>query len=59
MDLRCESKKHGELVDGLVEIKCDSRFCGHAADTVVIHKFDPATGALVDTCKFKNPKQKG
>lgn len=55
MQLRCESKLHGVLVDGLVEIKCSSRFCGSDGDTAVLHYFDPLTGELVKTKRFKEP----
>jgi hypothetical protein len=58
MDVRCEHKKHGEVVDeGFIEIKCDSRFCGAGPGIVVLHQFDTSTGALVKTMKFKNPKK--
>lgn len=55
MDLRCEAKKHGELDEGLIEVKCSSRFCGAGPGVVVIHRFDTATGELVDTRQFKDP----
>lgn len=55
-DLRCESKKHGELQDNAVEVKCSSRFCGANPDVVVIHRFDVRTGELLATRKFKSIK---
>lgn len=58
MDLRCEAKKHGELDDGLVEIKCSSRFCGAGSGVVVIHRFDASTGELRETLRFKDPARK-
>lgn len=55
MDLRCASKLHGILYDnGILEIKCRSRFCGHEPGVVVIHKFNVHTGA-VDTVRYKEP----
>jgi hypothetical protein len=57
MELRCPAKKHGELAEDLIEVKCDSRFCGAAAGVVVIHRFDAHTGELVDTRQFKNPRK--
>lgn len=54
-DLRCDSKLHGVLVDGRFEVKCSSRFCGADSDTTVLHYFDPLTGELVDTKRFKEP----
>jgi hypothetical protein len=58
MDLRCPSKKHGEIADSLVEIKCSSRFCGAGPGVVVIHRFDGNTGELVETRQFKDPTRK-
>lgn len=59
MDLRCEAKKHGELDEGHVEIKCSSRFCGAEPGVVVIHRFDSKTGELQETLRFKDPTRKG
>lgn len=61
MDLRCESKKHAEILEepapqGTLEIKCDSRFCGAGPRQVVLHRFDLETGLMVDTRRFKNPQ---
>lgn len=56
MDVRCGSKKHGAITeDGNLEVKCDSRFCGAGAGTVVLHTFDVTNGELVKTVMFKNP----
>jgi hypothetical protein len=56
MELRCASKLHGILrEDGTVEIKCDSKFCGHGPGVVVLHRFNVHTGELVETRNFKNP----
>ena len=60
MDLRCPAKKHGVLVrDGVVEIKCDSRFCGAEQGVTILHRFDAVTGELVETVKFKDPAKRG
>lgn len=61
MDLRCESKKHAEILEepvhtGILEISCNSRFCGAGQGRVVLHRFDLETGSLVDTRRFKSPK---
>lgn len=58
MDLRCESKKHGELLDGKLEVKCNSRFCGAGEGNVVLHVFDLETGECISTRRFKDPKGK-
>lgn len=56
MELRCPSKLHGILLEGgMVEVKCDSKFCGHAPGVVVLHRFDLNTGELVETVNFRNP----
>lgn len=54
MELRCEHKLHGVLSDGLLEVKCNSHLCGHRSGVVVIHRFDPITGNLVDTKRYKD-----
>lgn len=56
-ELRCKSKKHGVLIEearegGLLEVKCDSRFCGARSGAIVLHRFDLVTGALVDTHQY-------
>lgn len=55
MELRCPSKKHGELIipgAGLLEVSCDSRFCGKVAGVTVRHQFDLQTGQLTSTRKY-------
>ena len=54
-ELRCNSKKHAVLIEegsGLLEVKCDSRFCGAASGVIVLHKFDLTTGKCVDTQRY-------
>lgn len=59
MDLRCGSKKHGVLLDpNIVEVKCDSRFCGAAPGVVILHRFNSVTAELMETVKYKNPERK-
>ena len=54
-DLRCESKKHGVLLgDDVIEIKCDSRFCGARSGVVVLHRFDKVTGELLETLRYRD-----
>jgi hypothetical protein len=58
MDLRCGNGiKFGEVLpeEGVIEVKCRSRRCGHEAGSVVIHRFDLRTGELQRTLKFKDP----
>lgn len=65
MDLRCGNGiKFGEILpeEGLIEVKCRSRRCGHKAGTVVIHRFSLETGEMKGTLQFKDPayrKEKG
>lgn len=54
MELRCDNILHGVLQDGLLEVKCRSRFCGSRHGVVIIHQFDPLTGVLVDTKRYKD-----
>lgn len=58
MELRCASKKHGEVLTdatGIVEFSCDSRFCGKRPGVTVRHQFDLATGEMVSDHRYKNP----
>lgn len=57
MELRCDAKLHALVVDGLIEVKCPSRFCRQSPDEVVLHRFTPE-GELVTTLRFRGP-QKG
>lgn len=54
-DLRCDYRKHAELLDGRIEIRCRKPQCGYAPGVLVIHVFDPETGNLVDTKRFREP----
>lgn len=59
MEIRCDHKKHAELVPETetLEIKCQSRFCGAAPGVVVIHEFNTRTGEHVRTRSFKDPRR--
>jgi hypothetical protein len=55
-DLRCDSKKFGELLDdSVIEVKCSSKFCGASAGLVILHRFDLRTGKLMETLRFREP----
>lgn len=59
MELRCTAKLHGLVIrDGIIEVKCDSRFCGAGKGVTVLHRFDVTTGKLVETATFKDPGRK-
>lgn len=60
-DLRCEAKKHGVLIvdANIVEIKCDSRWCGARSGVVVLHRFSGSTGELLETLRYADPIVKG
>lgn len=59
MDLRCANGiLFGTVDDGVIEVKCRSRRCGHEAGSVVLHRFDLMTGELKGTKKFRNPANK-
>ena len=56
-ELRCDSKRHAILIEeaasgGLLEVKCDSRFCGAQTGVIVLHRFDLTTGEMVDTNRY-------
>jgi len=54
MDVRCDHKKHAEIVGDVLEIKCSSRFCGAGNGVVVIHCWTLAGDRLEDR-RFRNP----
>lgn len=56
MELRCDAHLHGVLVDGLVEVKCRWKPCAEKG-VVVLHYFDPLTGELVKTKRFREPQE--
>jgi hypothetical protein len=54
-ELRCPHKKFGELLDDdVIEIKCQSRFCGAEPGVIVLHQFD-RQGKLTGTRKLADP----
>lgn len=55
-DVRCPSKKHAVLLDaGILEVKCDSRFCGAKPGIIVLHRFSLETGELLETSRYSDP----
>jgi hypothetical protein len=57
VELRCPSKLHGVVSDDLIEVKCGSTFCGAGKGVTVLHRFNPSTGDLVETLRFKDPRK--
>lgn len=56
VELRCLAKKHGELDDfNVLEVKCNSKFCGAEPGIIILHRFSTVTGKLLSTEKFKDP----
>jgi len=55
-DLRCPNNRlHGVLRNGLLEVKCDNKWCTNRKRLVVLHYFDVKTEQMVKTVKYKNP----
>ena len=55
-ELRCDNNILFGILDGdFLDVKCRSQYCGHAPGTVVIHRFDLATGDLLYTSRYKDP----
>ncbi|ACF05123.1 gp26 [Mycobacterium phage Predator] len=61
-DIRCKSRKHGELTEqgsGILEIICTSRFCKETPNEVVRHRWDlgklnsDGSIKLTETRRFK------
>ncbi|WNO26246.1 hypothetical protein SEA_FULCRUM_24 [Gordonia phage Fulcrum] len=47
---------HGvALPNGQIEVACNSRYCGKGPGVTVLHRFDPESGALLETKRFKTP----
>jgi hypothetical protein len=61
MDLRCDNKLHGVLItastdEGVVEVKCQSRWCGAGRGVVVLHRFSTQSGKMMETRKYRQPE---
>lgn len=54
MEIRCDHKKHGEIDEGIISIKCSSRFCGAGNGVVVIHRWTLSGERLPDE-RFADP----
>jgi len=55
MELRCQKKLHGKIDGNVIELGCQSRFCGKRPGLVVLHRFNVQTGELIDTRRFADP----
>jgi hypothetical protein len=58
VDMRCANKKHAVLTtpstdEGVVEFRCDSRWCGAGNGVIVLHRFSTVDGRLMDTHKYR------
>lgn len=57
-ELRCQGKLHGIAIEpGIIEVKCNSKFCGAKPGIVVLHRFDSMTGILLETDAFRDPSR--
>lgn len=57
--LRCEGNTiHGRMLnDTTLEVKCKRRRCGVKPGVVVLHTFNIATGDLIETKKYADPRK--
>jgi hypothetical protein len=57
VELRCETGRlFGILDDGVIEVKCNATACKRgSSQAVIIHRFDPHSGILLETKKFLDP----
>lgn len=55
MEIRCDHKKHGELIGHVLEVKCSSSFCAGAPGVVVLHRWDVTTGERLADKRFRDP----
>lgn len=59
-ELRCsEGKLFGIVVDGVLEVSCQSKFCRTQLGTMVIHRFDLATGNMLEDRRYRRPVKRG
>jgi hypothetical protein len=63
VELRCPSKKYGELLtpstdEGIIEVRCSSRWCGAEAGVIVLHQFSTESGKLLQTNRYQQPPMK-
>jgi hypothetical protein len=57
-ELRCPSRILAVVTeDGLLEVKCSSKYCGAGNGTVVLHYFDLETLQLKETKTYNNPER--
>jgi len=58
-ELRCKGNKlHGLIVsqyaDGVIEVRCGSKFCGKEPGVIVLHRFDLSSGEM-ETRRYLDP----
>ena len=58
-ELRCKGNKlHGLIVTptatGIIEFRCNSRFCGKGPGVIVLHRFNLDTGDF-ETRRYSDP----
>lgn len=59
VELRCPSGElHGILKGNLVEFRCKNVRCKQGQPVVVYHYYDPVTGVLKDTKRFRDPVER-
>lgn len=53
-ELRCANKFYGTVVaPDVIEVSCQSRFCGKRAGVLILHRFEISTGKLINTKEYK------
>lgn len=57
-NLRCGSTLHGRMMDATtLEVRCKRRACGAAPGVIVLHRFNIASGDLINTKKYADPRK--
>lgn len=58
IELRCNGTLYGIIDDEgkTIEVKCKRRSCGASPDVVVLHTISLATGEVVQTKRFAQPR---
>jgi hypothetical protein len=59
MELRCPANVLFGIIsddaNGMLEVKCRGKWCGHKSGVVVLHKFDLSNGKIVENQKYRDP----
>ncbi len=47
----------GLMDQGILEVRCKSKWCGAKSGVIVLHRISLETGEVVKTLQFRDPKR--